>query len=55
MALENHLDPKQIHEDQDPEFSVKHGVNAEAARRFVSDIAQWVKRQSEVNSREKKP
>lgn len=33
VALENCL-LKQIHEDQDPEFFVKHGVKA-AARRFV--------------------
>ncbi|KAJ5223962.1 hypothetical protein N7468_008504 [Penicillium chermesinum] len=52
VALENCLDLKQIHEDQDPEFFVKHGVKAGAARRFVSDIAQWVMRQGNANGRE---
>lgn len=43
VALENCLDLKQIHQDQDPGFFVKHGVKAGAARRFVSDISDWVK------------
>lgn len=44
VALKNYLDLKQIHEDQDPEYFVKHGIKAGAARRFVSDIVHWVKR-----------
>ncbi|KAJ5703721.1 hypothetical protein N7493_010859 [Penicillium malachiteum] len=42
VALENCLDLKQIHDDQDADFFVKNGVKAGAARRFVSDIARWV-------------
>lgn len=51
VALENCLDLKQIYEDQDPGFFVKHGVKAGAARRFVSDIEYWVQRQGN-NGRE---
>ncbi|KAJ5086731.1 hypothetical protein NUU61_008038 [Penicillium alfredii] len=43
VALNNCHNLKQIHEDQDPDFFVKHGVKAGAARRFVSDIGHWVK------------
>ncbi|KAJ9481151.1 hypothetical protein VN97_g12352 [Penicillium thymicola] len=42
VALENCLDLKQIHDDQDADFFVRNGVKAGAARRFVSDIARWV-------------
>jgi hypothetical protein len=42
VALENCLDLKQIHDDQDMDFFVKNGVKAGAAQRFVSDIARWV-------------
>lgn len=49
VALENCLDLKQIHEDQDPDFFVKHGVKPGAARRFVTDISQWVHRQDDAN------
>lgn len=44
VALENCLDLKQIHEDQDPEYFVEHGVKAGAARRCVGDICCWVNR-----------
>lgn len=44
VALENYLDLKQIHEDQNPEYFVKHGVKARAARRFVGDIGCWANR-----------
>jgi len=44
VALENCLDLKQIHDDQDADFFVKNGGKAGAARRFVSDIARWVTR-----------
>ncbi|KAI2734473.1 hypothetical protein DTO013E5_9156 [Penicillium roqueforti] len=36
VALEYCLDLKQIHEDQDPDFFVKHGVKAGAARRLAT-------------------
>ena len=49
VALENCLDLKQIHNDQDPDFFVKNGVKAGAARRFVSDIARWVTRNGDTN------
>jgi hypothetical protein len=42
LALANGLDLKQIHEDRDPEFFIKHGVKVGVARRFVNDIRQWV-------------
>lgn len=44
VALENCLDLKQIHEDQNPEYFIKHGVKAGAARRFVGDIGCWANR-----------
>ncbi|KAJ5543730.1 hypothetical protein N7513_007238 [Penicillium frequentans] len=44
VALENCLDLKQIHDDQDPEFFVENGVKAGAARRLVSYIVRWVTR-----------
>jgi len=47
VTLENCLDLMQVHEDQDPDFFVKHGVKV-AARRFVHDIGLWVKRSKEV-------
>ncbi|KAJ6190331.1 hypothetical protein N7519_000352, partial [Penicillium mononematosum] len=46
VALENCLDLEQIHDDQYPEFFVKQGVKAGAARRFVSDISDWVKQEA---------
>lgn len=49
VALENCLDLKQIHNDQYPDFFVKEGVKAGAARRFVSDIARWVTRNGDTN------
>ncbi|KAJ5720259.1 uncharacterized protein N7483_008193 [Penicillium malachiteum] len=49
LALENCLDLKQIHDDQDADFFVKNGVKAGAARRFVSDIARWVTRNRDAN------
>jgi hypothetical protein len=43
VALTNGLDLKQIHEDKDPIFFIKHGVKVGVARRFVQDIRDWVK------------
>jgi hypothetical protein len=43
VALANGLDLNQIHEDQDPGFFIKNGVKVGVARRFVSDIGEWVK------------
>jgi hypothetical protein len=42
LAIKNGLDLNQIHEDQDPDFFIKHGVKVGVARRFVSDIRDWV-------------
>lgn len=44
VALTNGLDLKQIHEDRDPEFFIKHGVKVGVAQRFVHDICNWVER-----------
>ncbi|ODM18800.1 hypothetical protein SI65_05417 [Aspergillus cristatus] len=41
IALTNGFDLKQIHEDKDPEFCIKHGVKVGVARRFVNDIRDW--------------
>lgn len=42
VTLENCLDLKQIHHDQDPEFFIRQGVKIGVARRFVSEISDWV-------------
>jgi hypothetical protein len=42
MALTNGPDLKQVQEDRDPEFFIKHGVKLGVARRFVNDIRSWV-------------
>jgi hypothetical protein len=44
VALADGLDLEQVYEDQDPEFFITHGVKRGIARRFVSDIEDWVKR-----------
>ncbi|KAF9883091.1 hypothetical protein FE257_004099 [Aspergillus nanangensis] len=41
VALDNGLDLKQIHGDQDPDFFIKHGVKIGVARRFVNEIPRW--------------
>lgn len=52
VALENCLDLKQIYEDQDPGFFIKHGVKVGVARRFVSDIGHWLEQCGENNALE---
>ncbi|KAK9612677.1 hypothetical protein V6Z94_010212 [Aspergillus fumigatus] len=42
VALENCLDLRQIHKDQDSEFFVNQGVKVGAARRFVGEIKSWL-------------
>ncbi|GAA93055.1 hypothetical protein AKAW_11167 [Aspergillus luchuensis IFO 4308] len=42
VALENCLDLRQIHKDQDSGFFVSQGVKVGAARRFVSEIRSWL-------------
>lgn len=42
VALENCLDLRQIHEDQDSEFFINQGVKVGAARRFVGEIKSWL-------------
>lgn len=42
VTLLEMLDLEQVHEDQDPDFYVQHGVKMGIARRFVSDIEPWV-------------
>jgi hypothetical protein len=44
VALEDGLDLEQVYVDQDPDFFIKHGVKRGIARRFVSDIKDWVNR-----------
>jgi hypothetical protein len=43
VAMKHGLDLQQIHEDQDPSFFTTNGVMMGIARRFVSDIKDWVK------------
>ena len=43
VTLENCLDLKQIYYDQDPNFFIGQGVKIGVARRFVSEISDWVK------------
>jgi hypothetical protein len=43
VTLENCLDLKQIYYDQNPDFFVQVGVKIGVARRFVSEIDEWVK------------
>lgn len=49
IALANGLDLKQIYEDRDPDFFVKHGVKIGVARRFVGDISDWVRQCDEAH------
>ncbi|GCB27611.1 hypothetical protein AAWM_10496 [Aspergillus awamori] len=42
IALNNCLDLKQIYQDQDPGFFINQGVKLGAARRFVTEINDWV-------------
>jgi hypothetical protein len=43
VAMKHTLDLQQIYEDQDPSFFITKGVMLGTARRFVSDIKEWVK------------
>lgn len=52
LAIANGLDLKQIYEDQDLDFFVKHGVEVGVARRFVSDIGHCANRRRRNNSRQ---
>ncbi|KAH0555808.1 hypothetical protein GP486_006244 [Trichoglossum hirsutum] len=38
------LDLELVHEDQDTEYLVRHGVKRGTARRFMRDIGPWAKR-----------
>ncbi|KAI3053189.1 hypothetical protein CBS147353_11511 [Aspergillus niger] len=54
VALENCLDLRQIHKDQDSGVFISQGVKVGAARRFVSEIRSWLeergrRRESEDN------
>jgi hypothetical protein len=42
IALKEGLDLVQIHQDQDPDFFIKEGVQAGVAKRFVREIPDWV-------------
>jgi hypothetical protein len=42
--LKEGLDLVQIHQDQDPDFFIKDGVQAGVAKRFVREIPDWVER-----------
>ncbi|KAF7588282.1 hypothetical protein BBP40_005936 [Aspergillus hancockii] len=48
VALENGLDLEQVYNDQDPDFFIKNGIKIGIARRFVSDITDWLKQRVEV-------
>jgi len=52
VALDDGLDLEQVYEDQDPEFFIRSGMKQGVARRFVSDIAGWVKRCKESHGAE---
>jgi hypothetical protein len=43
VAMAHGLDLEQIYKDQDPSFFITNGVMLGIARRFVSDIKDWVK------------
>jgi hypothetical protein len=43
VALDDGLDLEQVYQDQDPSFFIQSGVKRGVARRFVSDIEEWVK------------
>jgi hypothetical protein len=43
VTLDDELDLKQVYKDQDPGILIQSGVKRGVARRFVSDIWQWVK------------
>jgi hypothetical protein len=42
IALKEGLDLVQIHQDQDPDYFIKDGVQASVAKRFVREIPDWV-------------
>jgi hypothetical protein len=42
--LENGLNLKQLYKDQDPKFFIERGIKIGIARRFVENIAEWVKK-----------
>ncbi|PYH75517.1 hypothetical protein BO82DRAFT_244735, partial [Aspergillus uvarum CBS 121591] len=41
IALTYDPDLKQLHKDQDANFSINHGVMVSVARRFVEEIQRW--------------
>ncbi|EPS29874.1 hypothetical protein PDE_04824 [Penicillium oxalicum 114-2] len=43
VMLENGLDLEQVYKDQDPNFFIERGIKIGIARRFVENIAKWVK------------
>ncbi|KAJ5993437.1 hypothetical protein N7451_009161 [Penicillium sp. IBT 35674x] len=44
VMLENGLDLEQVYKDQDPNFFIERGIKIGIARRFVENIAEWVKK-----------
>ena len=42
VALENCLNLRQIHKDQDSGVFISQGVKVSAARRFVGEIKSWL-------------
>jgi hypothetical protein len=44
IALKEGLDLVQIHEDQDPDYSIKDSVQAGVAKRSVREIPDWAER-----------
>lgn len=49
VTLDEGLDLEQVHEDCNPGFFIKNGVKSGIARRFISDIANWVERYKSAN------
>jgi hypothetical protein len=48
VALANGLDLEQVYKDQDPDFFIKNGIKIGIARRFVSDITEWLEQRVEI-------
>jgi hypothetical protein len=49
-ALIDGFDLEQIYTDQNPEFFILNGVRKGVARRFIHNIAEWAKRQTQNHS-----
>ncbi|RAH51692.1 hypothetical protein BO85DRAFT_385740, partial [Aspergillus piperis CBS 112811] len=43
IVLTDNLDLKQVYENKDPDLSIEEEVSIGVARRFISDVSDWIK------------